>query len=61
MHRIDRREAVIYAIVGVFLIALVMEDGKLGRIEKSAAVQPVKLKEVSPVLLPIAEVDTAGC
>ena len=60
VHRIGWREAVVHAIEDVLLVALVVEDGKLRRIEKAAGVQAVGLDEVAPVLAAIGEVEAAG-
>ena len=49
MDGIGLREAVIDAIEKVLLIALVVEDGELGRIEETAGVEAVSFKEIAPV------------
>ncbi len=41
----------------VFFVALVVNDGKLGRVEKPAAIQSAGGDEVSPLLSAVAEVD----
>ena len=42
------REAVVDAIEDILLVALVVEDGELGRIEEAAGVEAVDLDEVAP-------------
>ena len=49
MQRIRLRQVVIHAVEEVFLVALVVKDGKLRRIEKAPGVQAVALDEVAPV------------
>ncbi len=55
-----RGELVVDAIEDVLLVALVVEDGELGRVEEAAGVEAVDLDEVAPVLAAVAEVDGAG-
>src|SRR6201990_3318076 len=43
----------------VLLVALGVKDGELRRIEKASGVEAIELKEVSPVLSAIAEIDGA--
>ena len=53
-------ELAVDAVEDVLLVALVVEDGELGRIEEAAGVEAVDLDEVAPVLAAVAEVDGAG-
>ena len=50
-------EGVVDAVEDVLFVALVVEDGELGGIEKAAGVEAVDLNEVAPVLAAIAEVE----
>ena len=44
----------------VLLVAFVVEDGELRRVEKSAGVEAVELKEVAPVLSAVGEIEGAA-
>ena len=48
MNRIGFREVIVDAVENIFLIAFVVEDHELGRIEKSSGVQSIGFDEVSP-------------
>src|SRR5580698_2216421 len=50
VNRVGLRETVVDAIEEVFLVAFVMENDELGRIEKAAGVEAVGLNEVAPGL-----------
>ena len=41
-------------------VALVVEDGELGRIEEAAGVEAVELEEVAPLLAAVGEVEAGG-
>ena len=60
MERVGRREGVVDAVEDVLLVALVVEDGELGRIEEASGVEAVGLDEVAPVLAAVGEIDAAG-
>ncbi len=53
-------ELAVDAIEDVQLVALVVEDDELGRIEEASGVEAVDLDEVAPVLSAVAEIDRAG-
>ena len=53
-------KAVVDAVEDVLLVALVVEDGELRRIEKAAGVEAVGLDEVAPVLAAIGQIEAAG-
>ena len=57
---IGRRQGVIDAVEDILLVALVVEDSELGRIEKAAGVEAVGFDEVAPLLSAIGEVESAG-
>jgi hypothetical protein len=59
MNGIGGCEAVIDAVEEVFLVALVVEDGEFGRIEKASGVQGVGLDEVAPAFSAIGEIEAA--
>ena len=48
------------AVKDIELVAFVVEDGELGRVEEAAGVEPVEFDEVAPVLVAVAEVDGSG-
>ena len=60
MDRVGRGEGVVDAVEDVLLVALVVEDGELRRIEKAAGVEAVDFNEVAPVLAAVAEIEGAG-
>ncbi len=59
MDRVGRREGVVDAVEEVLLVALVVEDGELRRIEEAAGVEAVDLDEVAPVLAAVGEIEAA--
>ncbi len=61
MDRIGRGKAVVDAIKNVFLVTLVVEDGELRGIEKTAGIETVGLNEVAPALAAIGDVEAAIC
>ena len=61
MDGVGRREGVVHAVEDILLVALVVEDGELRRIEKSAGVETVSLDEITPVLVAIGEIEAATC
>ena len=60
MDRIGVRETVIDAIKEILLVALVMEDSELRRIEEAAGIEAVSLDEVAPVFAAIRKIEPAG-
>ena len=60
MDGVGRGKLAVDAVEDIKLVALVVEDGELGRIEEAAGVQAVELDEVAPVLAAVAEVDGGG-
>ena len=58
-HRVFRRELVIHPVKKILLVALIVEDDKLRRIQEPPRIQPVQLKEISPVLAAVRQVETA--
>ena len=59
VDRVGLGEAVIDAVEEVLLVALVVEDGELGRIEKAAGVEAVDLDEVAPAFSAVGEIEAA--
>ncbi len=57
MDRIGRGKAVIDAVKEILFVALVVEDGELGRIEKSARIKAVGLDEVAPAFAAVGEIE----
>jgi len=56
VDRIDYRELPVDAVEDVELVALVVEDGELRRVEEAAGIQGIEFDEVAPVLTAIAEI-----
>ena len=60
MKGVGGGELTVDAIEDVKLVAFVVEDDELGRIEEAPGVEAVDLDEVAPVLAAVAEIDRAG-
>ena len=61
MNGVAGGDLIIHAVENILFVALVVNDGKLRRIEEAAAVQSIGRNEVSPVLASVAEVDGEIC
>jgi hypothetical protein len=59
VYGVGRGELAVDAVEDIELVALVVEDGELGRVEEAAGVEAVDFDEVAPVLAAVAEVDGA--
>ena len=57
---VSRSERVVDAIEDVLLVAAIMKDGELGRIEEAARVEAVNFNEVAPTFASVGEIDCAG-
>src|ERR1700733_7180795 len=60
MQRVCGGELIVDPVKEIFLVAFVMHHAELGRIEKSAAVEPANGDEISPPVVAIAEIEAAG-
>ena len=61
MHGVGLRKAVIDTVEEILLVALVVEDGELRRIEKASGVQGVGFDEVAPALSAVGEIEASIC
>ena len=59
MQRVRRGKLIIHAIKDVLLISFIVEHHKLGRIEKTAGIEPIQFEKVSPVFSPISDIETS--
>ena len=57
VYGVGSGELAVDAVEDVKLVALVVEDSELGRIEEAAGVEAVDFDEVAPVLVSVAEVE----
>src|SRR5438309_2138131 len=60
MKRIVRGELEIYAVKYVFLISLGMHHGKLCRVKKAAAVQPIYGDEISQFVTSVRQIEASA-
>ena len=59
MNGIHLRELVVHPVKGILLVALVMEDDELRRVQETSGIQAIDFDEVPPVFAAIAKVKTS--
>ena len=60
VHGIGWRKAIVDAVEYVLFVALIVENGELGRIEKAAGIEAIALDEVAPIFAAVGEIEAAG-
>src|SRR6266853_5945732 len=59
VERVGLRELKVQAIEYVFFVSLGMHHGRLWRIKKAAAIQPVKGDEIPPFVIPVSQIKSS--
>ena len=52
---------IVNSVKEIFFVAFVVQHAELWRIEEAAAVEPAHGDEISPLVISVTEIETAGC